>query len=205
MVYKSRGHKRQRVRRKKRGVKRNYKSKAANTIVTIVRSSFSSLTEAVGVSMFTSNGKVYSLSQMASFSNMTALYDNYRIIQVKEEFIPQADPSTLGTNIPLLGLLVDHDDYSPPTTIARWMNDPRANIKPFTHKRSITFRPHLDADVGNLASAGIVKDKMWLDSDDATAAHYGLKWGLFNDGTTYNYKMYRRTTYTVEFRHPKSL
>lgn len=190
---------------KKKSKKQSYKQKAATAVTTIVRSNFTPTTLSVGVSTMNSNGQTYSLSQMQSYTNLAALYDQYRIVQIKEEFIPACTPDFWGTSMPLFGHIVDHDDATPVITVFRWQNDPRAVIKLWKGPRTITFRPRLDADVGNISSAGIVDKKMWLTTDQPTAAHYGLKWALFNDGTTYNYKMYRRTTYTVEFRHPRSV
>jgi len=193
-------------RRKRKATKTiNYKKRAATDATVIVRSKFTPTVVAVGVSTMSSNGQTYSLSQMESYGNLAALYDQYRIVEIKEEFIPQADASTLGTNIPLFGHIVDHDDATPVGTVYRWQNDPRAVIKLMRGPRNITFRPRLDAHVGNISSAGMIEGKMWLTTDQPTAAHYGLKWALFNDGTSVNYHLYRRTTYVVEFRHPKSV
>lgn len=193
-------------RKRKRVTKRNYRTKAANLVQPVVRTNLVFLTEALGVSNYTSHGEAYSLSLMPSYSNMSALYDQYRIVQVKEQFMPQASPDNIGNSsaIPLFYHAVDHDDNVPYGSYQRALNEPRCIIKPFHNQRTVTFRPRLDADMGNISSSGIIDKKQWLDTDSPTAAHYGLKWGLIGD-VTFNYSIIRRTTYTVEFRHPKSV
>ena len=201
MAYTNKRKRRRPVKRRRTAKKRNYRKRAARASVLCVRTEIS-------VSQFTTNGNAYSLSGMPSYSNMALLYDQYRILQVKEEFTLQSDFQTLGQSgaIPLMWHVVDHDDNIPIATLQRILNEPRAVIKPLTKHRSVSFRPHLDADVGNISSAGVVEKAMWCDTDDPTAAHYGFKWGLIGDGTyTYGYKLMRRTTFTVEFRHPKSI
>lgn len=196
------------IKRRRTAKKRNYRKQAARASVLACRTELVFDSEVVGVSQFTTHGQAYSLSQMPSYTNMSLLYDQYRLVQVKEEFTLQSDMQTLGASaaIPLFFHIVDHDDNIPVATLQRIMNEPRAVIKPFKGSRSITFRPRLDADVGNISSAGVVEKSMWCDTEDPTAAHYGLKWGLIGDGAyTYPYKFMRRTTWTVEFRHPKSI
>lgn len=194
---------------KKKSTKKSYRKQARDATVLCNRTELVFDVEGpVGVSQFTTNGNAYSLSGMPSYTNMSLLYDQYRILEIKEEFTLQSDFQTLGQSgaIPLFWYCIDHDDNIPISTLQRIMNEPRVVCKQLKQHQQVSFRPRNDADVGNISSAGVVSSKMWLDTDDPTAAYYGFKWGLIGDGTyTYGYKLMRRTTWTVEFRHPKSL
>lgn len=208
MAYTRKRKTRRPLKRRRTTRKKNYRKRAAAATVLCVRTELNFDSEVVGVSQFTGHGEAYSLSQMPSYTNMALLYDQFRLVQVKEEFTLQSDTGTLGAAaaIPLFYHIVDHDDNIPVGTLQRIMNEPRAVIKPFKGSRTITFRPRNDAHIGNIASSGVVQKSMWLDTEDPTAAYYGLKWGLIGDGAyTYPYKFMRRTTWTVEFRHPKSI
>lgn len=200
MAFKKRTYKRKRKRTKKRKVvPRNFKAvRRQYTIGTDV--------QMVALTGLASLGKTFTLSSCPSYTQYTALFDQYRILGVRYEYISKGvTPSTtLGDFIPMIHTVVDYDDSTPFASLQECMDDRRVKSKQFAYgqKHTVFVRPRTSFDAGNVANSAIAKWGLWLDCDTPQVLHYGLKTvfsGLIGTNITVSYDL--KETWYLEFRH----
>lgn len=147
------------------------------------------------------------LQDTVAYTELTALYDQYRIWKVEFEFrllnnpnaIANADPSGSLTVsaatvnavnwYPSIWIVPDHDDSSTPalTDIKQYARAKRFTLRPNSAVK-YSFRPNVLGQLydGAITTAYKVEKpgQVWVDCSQATIPHYGLKFFVDFDGYT---------------------
>lgn len=128
----------------------------------------------------------FKLSILPAYTEITALFDQYRITGVKMTFIYAQNSAnvtdvnaTYGSVLPIIGIVNDYDDNNALTGISEYEQystyKERRLDKPF----SVFFRPKLATAVySNAAFSGYAQDtsRLWVDAGSPSAEYYGCKW-----------------------------
>jgi len=135
---------------------------------------------------------------VGGFANSTgflSVFDQYRILEVTYEFIPQCTTSfiTGGTvstvaptsiyNTSILATAVDQDDATTPANEAAVLAHESAILHgPFIRTMSRTYKPMVAASVYQTGGFGGYESQAdaWIDSASVNVQHYGLKWSLYH-------------------------
>lgn len=149
----------------------------------------------------------YTLADVASFSEFTALYDQYRIHGVELTFKINVDPSAqsaVQATYPVLWYVNDYDDDAVVTLqqLQQYSSCKRIVLRPNAFKR-IYIRPAVSSLIYQSAvSSGFTpKWKVWLDAANAIVPHYGLK--AIAQGLQLRYSLEVTAKYYLEFRTPR--
>lgn len=139
---------------------------------------------------------VFAMGRSANASELTALYDQYRIKYVDVEFVYAAESGSaddVGTPMPSLCLLSDYDDNAPETRIQHLQSISRIFRRSLKNKIVYRVKPRVRTVLGTSATSGSVGGvatfkSYFIDCDQTLIPHYGLKvmcydWPLFNDRT----------------------
>jgi hypothetical protein len=156
---------------------------------------------------------------IGAFNGSTALlsvFDQYRIVNVTVEFIPQNVTSfiaagTVATVVPtnvynhnILATCIDTDDAVTPTEAVVLDHETCVIHGPFVRPYKRSFVPAIAMEVYQTGGFGGYSNRtmQWIDSASPAVQHYGLKYNL-NHGTTaptntVQYSIYQHLT--VELR-----
>ena len=123
----------------------------------------------------------FKLSYLPAYTDFTNLFDQYRIVKVKIEFIPNLTGNGAPGNPGLYSIFhmaVDHTDVGTPANTAEILQyDQHRTVQPFK-PFSMTFKPAPSAQYFNtLTSSGYgPRAGAWIDGSSPAIAHYGLKY-----------------------------
>ncbi len=148
-----------------------YKRRASSTSVTQVAGA-----DFVGSLQFT-------LSSVANSTELTSLYDAYRIAYVQVCFRPLYNMQQLTTSAlitPRLYTVIDLDDNTAPASISAMEEYGTCAITNFDESccRQLTPKPALALYSGAFTSFGMAPDDTWIDCASATVQHYSVKYGV---------------------------
>jgi hypothetical protein len=132
-------------------------------------------TSAVGT--VSSNGYYFSLDQIPSYTEFTALFDQYRIDKIELCFIPVANAvAPTGSTQGQLTTVIDYDDATVLATEAGAFNYESAQVVPVwqIHKRVLKPRIAMAGYAGAFSSYVNIGNQ-WIDSASPSVQHYGLK------------------------------
>ena len=183
-------------------------------VTSITRSVFlTGISGAAGTDQFV--GISFQLSDLPNIASITGLYDQYRIMAVRLQFIPQNIPGQYGivgaTVVPCAPQLltcIDLDDaVTPGVTIMESHEtvrnhgclDPRNGrdhvvwVEP-----AIAMENYQTGGFGGYTS----KTKQWCDAASTSVQHYGVKAWVFAPTGTPAYTVNVFATYYMEFRMP---
>ena len=123
----------------------------------------------------------FRLSDTPSPTDFTALFDQYRIAQVRVEFIPLVTPfgpSTTSIALPYLLTAIDYDDETAVTTSTLQQYGTCMTVaNQEYHQR--TLNPLGAQEIytnGVVSGYSSLKPGDWIDSNSPGAAYFGLKW-----------------------------
>jgi hypothetical protein len=191
----------------------------SNYFKVVRRSTPSNITLATGTSQITGAAN-FQLSNMTNYSELTTLFDQYRIKKIICYFRLVADPA--GATIPnsttanqqasCLDIIatVDHDDDNALTTWAAHAEYSKSKTGVLKHDRwfKYAFYPTAANQIYNGVTSGYapMKPGTWIDLAYASVPHYGLKYlirtpGAFVLGVGQNIYIEVNYTYVVEFRN----
>lgn len=127
-------------------------------------------------------GYTFSLSNLINASELTVLYDQYKIQWVEVKAIPSqinADVSVGTQTIPALFVAVDTDDASTPASYSEILEHADHKIYQMDKMKTIArFSPRPQAAMyrSSVATGYSTPNKpVWLDCANADIPHYGLK------------------------------
>lgn len=153
----------------------------------------------------------FTLDSLPGYTEYTALFDQYRIAQVRVQCSPLAaafGQSTTATTYPTTYTVIDYDDAAVPTGVPQLQQYDTLEVTPNAQviERYIRPRAALAAYSGSLFTAfSQAPQGMWFDTDSVTIPYYGFKWAT--DGVTTvsgEYQLYSvNITVSLECRHPK--
>jgi len=140
------------------------------------------------------------LSYLPSYTEFTALYDQYQIAQVDLRFVPTV--MTASPLDPLQGfivLAVDYDDATTPANIDALYQYGSAAVFPANKEIRFSLRPRaaLAAYSGAFTSYANFGN-MWIDVASPSVQHYGLKVGMAASTPAHSWLVF--ATYCVRFK-----
>jgi hypothetical protein len=128
----------------------------------------------------TSGALIFALSDVPTPTDFTSLFDQYRIAQVRVEFLPEVNAfgaSTTAIQLPYVLTAIDYDDGSPATTAAiQQYGTCMTNSYTEYFERVLNPRAALAAYSGAFTSYAQSPPGQWMDSASPSIQYYGLKW-----------------------------
>jgi hypothetical protein len=158
-------------------------------------------------------GYSFNLSQLPSSSDFTALFDKYRITQIKYNFIPTVsvpnpdEAEGAFTDFPYIQSVIDYDDATTPATQNELRQFDTHQVNPLgtTFTRVIQPRAALASYSGAFTSFGQAPRSMWFDCSSPGVQYYGLKFcvsAAANSGTPYT-AWHTEIEYTIQFMNAR--
>lgn len=160
---------------------------------------------------------VFSMADITSQSEFTALYDQYRITAVKVEIMPQGqfitnDRTTSGASSsnsegtgywvpPMLYSVIDYNDKNALTSIPEAQEYSTCKLIPY--RKTYTkfyFTPCVNMDVAQDASTtarAATKFAPWLMTTSTNVEHYGMKFLIYNPNDNNVPSSYATASWTV--------
>jgi len=158
------------------------------------------LTTSASVLQFTAIA--FSVAQMPSFGTYTALFDQYRILEVECWVQPAVVENVAGTGeIGQYVTCVDYDDATAPTTLAQIQIKPGALQCSLFQAQYFRFTPKaaIGAYTGSVFTGfSVANDDLWYNASSSAVQFYGLKIGTTLSTNAVPIELIVR--YTVEFR-----
>lgn len=153
----------------------------------------------------------FTLDSLPGYTEYTALFDQYRIRQVRVQCSPLTapfGPATTATTYPTVYTVIDYDDAATPTGVSQLQQYDTIEVTPNGQviERYIKPRAALAAYSGSVFTAfAQAPTGMWFDTDNVTIPYYGFKWAT--DAVTTasgEFQLYSvNITVSLECRKPK--
>lgn len=153
-----------------------------------VVANITSTTSGAGVQSNAAGAMSFSLSGLPNASEFTALFDQYKIMKVKLDFIPFGDNVNLpistmsGANAlvspggPLI-TAIDYDDSNVPTAASDLLQYQASRVVPVPKRLKMTLRPKFAIEVyRSTVATGYGARSGWLDCANPDIPHYGVKY-----------------------------
>jgi hypothetical protein len=155
-------------------------------LVTVVRSfdagsyAGSLIADATGALSFT-------LSQLPNVSELTTLFDQYRVERLEYTFYPSYTMGTPANTSTCIITAIDYDDATVPASVGALYQYENAQTRsgyiPFTE----SFKPHVAMAAYSGAFTSYANRKsQWIDSASTGVIHYGLKFVIPQNFTAAN-------------------
>lgn len=145
-------------------------------------------------------GLDFKLNQLPSYSEFTALFDEYRINGIRFEIVPlftsdDLNPASTFLTLPNMHTVIDYDDSTTPADLNEMLQYPNRRMTRGNVKHVRYWKPKIASTVWNAGVAsGYGATRMWIDCSNPGVSHYGLKWatdGNFGTGSqSITYKTY---------------
>jgi len=151
-------------------------------------------------------GLSFQLSNFANVSNYTAVFDQYRIMQVSVKFIPTNTTTSSGS--PGVGgvlyTVIDYDDQNTPTNLTTMLSYDSLAVTPPGQIEERTINPRLAvaAYSGAFTSFANLSNQTWIDAASSSVQYYGLKYYVSSTPTIQTV-LYVETA-MVQFRSQRS-
>lgn len=149
-----------------------YRFKRRGSATTITQAA---LTETLGSFQFT-------LSSTQGNTELTTLFDSYRIAFIEVQFTPvynMATVSTLANLItPNLYTAIDYDDNSAPASIAALQEFSTCKMSRFDKNQTRKFTPFAAKAIYSGTFVAFGMERGWIDCNSPTAQWYGIKYGI---------------------------
>jgi len=138
----------------------------------------------------------FQLSSFNSYTNMTTVFDSYKIEMIEAILTPQAATTVA---YPLLTTVTDFDDASTPGSFANVQDRPNSLTTSGGAGHYHRFRPYVAVALysGAFSSFGS-EPSQWIDCASPNVQHYGLKAALDVAPSVYTYDLAVRAV--VSFR-----
>lgn len=121
----------------------------------------------------------FNLSAVPAYTEYTALFDMYRINKVKVTFMPRGNSEDLGSTAGMVKFftVLDYDDADAPTNLTDLLQYENLKTTRVTRDHSRVLAPRFASEVYQSAvSTGYSARRGWLDCDNPSIQHFGLKW-----------------------------
>lgn len=122
----------------------------------------------------------FCLEHAANRTDITNLFDNYRIAKIKLMFNFACSDATIANNqfcMPIINYCYDPDDNGTPADRTAVLENGYAAVRRLDRPFSLTIVPRAQQSVvgGGVAGGGLMPTSSWLDSGSPQIYHYGLK------------------------------
>lgn len=138
----------------------------------------------------------FTLSQIPNYTELSALYDQYKIMKIHVTFRPRynvnsASVAATGIALPYLHWVVDHDDATTPsTTVNTFLENSRVKSVVLDRPRTVTLEPHILTEIYKTSvTTGYGNKpcrKQWIDMSDTSLQMFGLKFFIECPNMTLN-------------------
>lgn len=135
----------------------------------------------------------FSLDSSADYSEFTALYDQYRITEVKMHFFPMST-SIINTTIstapvnfcPRVVVCADYDDSSTPSSFNQLRQYSTARVYSAIDRFTYAIKPALSVAAYETVSTTAYAPSwgLWVSTADPNAKYYGFKGYMENTGAS---------------------
>lgn len=170
-------------------------------------------TTGLGVQNPASGALSFNLAALPNASEFTALFDQYKLMNVKLDFVPFGDTvnlpistmtgtsSVLSPGGPLI-LAVDYDDNTTPADAASLLQYQNSKVVPIPRRHRMTIRPKFATEVYRSGvSTGYGARTGWLDCANSDVPHYGVKYYMnapSANSSSYTYQVWANVTIAVK-------
>jgi len=145
----------------------------------------------------------FTLADLPSYTEFTALFDQYRFERVVVKFIPASALSTTNAyHIPPLFTVIDYDDANLPGSVNELRQYQTLMVVPpcAPHVRTLTPRLAIGAYSGAFTS--FAQARSWCDSASPAVQWYGLKYSVDSSSSS-DVLYYLEAEYTIAFRNTR--
>lgn len=175
----------------------------AGTYGSITTTSDASMTSQVGA--ITTWGISFTLADVPNISQLTSVFDQYRIRGIKFTLIPQFNTNQLSVSTakaPDMYLVRDYDDNAQPTDLNLLRNYESCKMVSPLKGITMAFRPNIAlAAYGAGAFSSYANQKSgWIDCGNTAVAHYGVKCGIAPALTGFIPSYTLKVWYMLEFK-----
>jgi hypothetical protein len=156
------------------------------------------------ITMFGGTGTTgyFTLAQTAGYTELTSLFDTYRIRSITVTFMFSANTSEAGATYALPNLIwaIDKDDATALGGVANFMEYENRGVARLDKPVSITFQPLPATALYNGAFSAYGRaQNVWIDCANASVQHYGIKWAIDPCITGAGNNVTGRLTVVVDF------
>lgn len=121
-------------------------------------------------------------TNLPNATEFTALFDEYRINKMVVKFVPNYTGSDMNPNatfnsLPNIYSIIDYDDASTPANLDELLQYPNMRMTRSNQIHTRVFTPKVSLDVNGVAGTA-AKAKQWLDCNQTTIPHYGMKYWI---------------------------
>lgn len=124
-------------------------------------------------------GVAFTLGDLPDVTDFTALYDQYKILGVKVQWLPRGNSSELATagNISRFFSVIDRDDDATPSSIDQLCQYESLKVTNSTSLHKRYFKPSVRREIatGLGTTASEVAMSPWIDVTNTNVKHYGCK------------------------------
>ncbi len=206
---------------RKRNNKKMVRYKRPSSLTTFMRVELRKTGTVNCDSISTPNNQTYQLNDFQAKSKFTALWEQYRVILIKQIIYPTvqlsgAPMSIVGSidsqvvdldTVPqvlesLIGVKIDRDDISGMTDLNDCLKNPKVKIHNGSRIVNIKFKPNILIATTNTGNQSVVYDR-WLDTANSSdEPYYGLNKLFHVNGATADFPVTFRvvTSAIVEFK-----
>lgn len=155
-----------------------------------VVANITSSTSSVGVQTNAAGALSFAMSSLPNASEFTALFDAYKIVKVKLDFIPFGDnvnmpldamsnsTSLMSPGGPLI-TAIDYDDANTPGAATDLLQYQASKVTPVPRRLKMSLRPKFATEVYRSGtSTGYGARSGWLDCANSDIPHYGVKYWM---------------------------
>lgn len=154
-----------------------------------VVANITSSTSALGVQTNAAGALTFALSSLPNASEFTSLFDSYKIMKVKLDWIPFGDTvnlpmNTMGGSSSLMSpggpliTAIDYDDANTPGTASDLLQYQASKVTPVPRRLKMSLRPKHATEVFSGIGSGYGPRTGWLDCGYSSIPHYGVKYYL---------------------------
>lgn len=145
-------------------------------------------TSAGGLQSNAAGALSFNLASLPNATEFTNLFDQYKIMKVKLDFIPFGDTvnlpiSTMSGSTSLVSpggpliTAIDYDDNTTPGAASDLLQYQNSKVTPVPRRLKMSLRPKFATEVYRSATTtGYGARSGWLDTDYANIPHYGVKY-----------------------------
>lgn len=170
--------------------KRDLRTTGGNTVA-ITRSW---VMDNIGIKQSFPYGYAFKLSDLPNYTELTGLFDCYKITGVKLFFIPCHNSREMGEltyapQIPQVHYCFDPDNNSPPASLNAVLERQGSRSKSLAYPFSVYLTPTTTSSVyatGVTSAYKLNSKSAWIDSDNANVEYYGFKMWI-EGATTQNF------------------
>lgn len=129
----------------------------------------------------------FALNTFAQYSDYTAVFDQYCIVEAVVRIVPQLE-ATANTTLSTLITAIDHDDAAAPTSVAQVQGHSTC-LETVNKAQTRLIRPRMAVSAYDGAFGAYQNTVGYVDSGSPGVQHYGLKYAALPTGNIFSYTL----------------